>query len=150
MCGRMTRYLLGLLLVCTFATSSPQGFAHAVLLDSSPKPGEMLMQSPSEVVANFNEGVGPIFFKVLDVKGQPVGDPGEIRLDGTKMILPLRATLPNGTYVLTYRVISADTHPVGATFGFSIGRWRSPSIAGCSTPACCGWQAQPCSCCCSG
>jgi len=121
MCGRMTRYLLGLLLVCTFATSSPQGFAHAVLLDSSPKPGEMLMQSPSEVVANFNEGVGPIFFKVLDVKGQPVGDPGEIRLDGTKMILPLRATLPNGTYVLTYRVISADTHPVGATFGFSIG-----------------------------
>lgn len=121
MCGRMTRYLLGLLLVCTFATSSPQGFAHAVLLDSSPKPGEMLMQSPSEVVANFNEGVGPIFFKVLDVKGQPVGDPGEIRLDGTKMILPLRATIPNGTYVLTYRVISADTHPVGATFGFSIG-----------------------------
>ena len=121
MCGRTTRYLLGLLLVCTFATSSPQGFAHAVLLDSSPKPGEMLMQSPSEVVANFNEGVGPIFFKVLDVKGQPVGDPGEIRLDGTKMILPLRATLPNGTYVLTYRVISADTHPVGATFGFSIG-----------------------------
>ena len=119
--GRMTRYLLGLLLVCTLATSSPQGFAHAVLLDSSPKPGEMLMQSPAEVVANFNEGVGPIFFKVLDVKGQPVGDPGEIRLDGTKMILPLRATLPNGTYVLTYRVISADTHPVGATFGFSIG-----------------------------
>ncbi len=121
MYSRMTRYLLGLLLVCTLATSSPQGFAHAVLLDSSPKPGEMLMQSPSEVVANFNEGVGPIFFKVLDVKGQPVGDPGEIRLDGTKMILPLRATIPNGTYVLTYRVISADTHPVGATFGFSIG-----------------------------
>lgn len=121
MYSRITRYLLGLLLVCTLATSSPQGFAHAVLLDSSPKPGEMLMQSPSEVVANFNEGVGPIFFKVLDVKGQPVGDPGEIRLDGTKMILPLRATIPNGTYVLTYRVISADTHPVGATFGFSIG-----------------------------
>lgn len=121
MYSRMTCYLLGLLLVCTLATSSPQGFAHAVLLDSSPKPGEMLMQSPSEVVANFNEGVGPIFFKVLDVKGQPVGDPGEIRLDGTKMILPLRATIPNGTYVLTYRVISADTHPVGATFGFSIG-----------------------------
>ncbi|MBM4198614.1 MAG: hypothetical protein FJ198_02840 [Gammaproteobacteria bacterium] len=121
MFSRMTRYLFSLLLVGALATSLPQGFAHAVLLDSSPKPGEMLMQSPPEVVANFNEGVGPIFFKVLDVKGQPVGDPGEIRLDGTKMILPLGASLPNGTYVLTYRVISADTHPVGATFGFSIG-----------------------------
>jgi len=117
----MTRYLFSLLLVGALAASSPRAFAHAVLLDSSPKPGEMLMQPPSEVVANFNEGVGPIFFKVLDVKGQPVGDPGEIRLDGTKMILPLGALLPNGTYVLTYRVISADTHPVGATFGFSIG-----------------------------
>jgi len=117
----MTRYLFSLLLVGALAASSPRAFAHAVLLDSSPKPGEMLMQPPSEVVANFNEGVGPIFFKVLDVKGQPVGDPGEIRLDGTKLILPLGASLPNGTYVLTYRVISADTHPVGATFGFSIG-----------------------------
>lgn len=121
MFSRMTRYLFSLLLVGALAASSPRAFAHAVLLDSSPKPGEMLMQPPSEVVANFNEGVGPIFFKVLDVKGQPVGDPGEIRLDGTKMILPLGASLPNGTYVLTYRVISADTHPVGATFGFSIG-----------------------------
>jgi len=121
MFSRMTRYLFSLLLVGALAASSPRAFAHAVLLDSSPKPGEMLMQPPSEVVANFNEGVGPIFFKVLDVKGQPVGDPGEIRLDGTKMILPLGALLPNGTYVLTYRVISADTHPVGATFGFSIG-----------------------------
>ncbi|MBM4233407.1 MAG: hypothetical protein FJ160_04375 [Gammaproteobacteria bacterium] len=121
MFSRMTRYLSSLLLVGALATSSPQGLAHAVLLDSSPKPGEMLMQSPSEVVANFNEGVGPIFFRVLDVQGQPVGDPGKIRLDGTKMTLPLRASLPNGTYVLTYRVISADTHPVGATFGFSIG-----------------------------
>ncbi|MBM4217610.1 MAG: hypothetical protein FJ178_07180 [Gammaproteobacteria bacterium] len=121
MFSRMTRYLFSLLLVGALAASSPRAFAHAVLLDSSPKPGEMLMQPPSEVVANFNEGVGPIFFKVLDVKGQPVGDPGEIRLDGPKMILPLRASLPNGTYVLTYRVISADTHPVGATFGFSIG-----------------------------
>lgn len=115
------RYLLLLLLSLGLAASSPQIFAHAVLLDSSPKAGEMLMKSPSEVVANFNEGVGPIFFKILDGSGKTVGDPGEIRLDGTKMILPLGAELPNGTYIFTYRVISADTHPVGATFGFSIG-----------------------------
>jgi len=121
MFSRMTHYLSRLFYLCVLAIGSAQSFGHAVLLDSSPKPGEMLPQSPTEVFANFNEGVGPIFFKVLDVDGQPVGDPREIRLDGTKMILPLRALLPKGTYVLTYRVISADTHPVGATFGFSIG-----------------------------
>lgn len=95
--------------------------AHAVLLDSSPKSGEMLAASPKEVTATFNESVGPIFFRILDTSGQEVGKPGEIRLDGARMILPLSESLPNGTYLLTYRVISADTHPVGTTFGFSIG-----------------------------
>ena len=112
---------LKLCVAAGLALLSMPSHSHAVLLDSSPKPGEMLMQPPNEVVANFNEGVGPIFFKVLDEKGREVGNPGEIRLDGTKMVLPLGDTLPNGTYVLTYRVISADTHPVGATFGFSVG-----------------------------
>ena len=95
--------------------------AHAVLLESSPKSGEMLATSPKEVTATFNESVGPIFFRILDTSGQEVGKPGEIRLDGARMILPLNDSLPNGTYLLTYRVISADTHPVGTTFGFSIG-----------------------------
>ncbi len=95
--------------------------AHAVLLESSPKSGEMLATSPKEVTATFNESVGPIFFRILDTTGQEVGKPGEIRLDGARMILPLNETLANGTYLLTYRVISADTHPVGTTFGFSIG-----------------------------
>lgn len=104
--------------------------AHAVLLDSSPKSGEMLATSPKEVTATFNESVGPIFFRILDTAGQEVGKPGEIRLDGARMILPLNDSLPNGTYLLTYRVISADTHPVGTTFGFSIGEpMRATSTA---------------------
>ena len=56
------------------------------------------------------------------------------------MHLPLGETLANGTYVLTYRVISADTHPVGTTFGFSVGEpmadmsQMSQSAAESSTP----------------
>ncbi|MEZ5459695.1 MAG: CopD family protein [Steroidobacteraceae bacterium] len=37
------------------------------------------------------------------------------------MVMPLGEPLPNGTYVMTYRVISADTHPVGAAIVFSVG-----------------------------
>lgn len=106
-------------LLCLGATQP--AFAHAVLLGSTPKANEMLAESPKELILNFNENVGPIFFKVLDKSGKEVGAPGEIKPDGFNLILPLGETLPNGTYVLTYRVISADTHPVGATFGFSIG-----------------------------
>ncbi|MDX2225087.1 MAG: copper resistance protein CopC [Rhodospirillaceae bacterium] len=107
------------ILLCQAWTQS--ALAHAVLMDSSPKAGQMLETAPKEVSVTFNENVGPIFFKLLDRTGKEVGAPGEIRLDGFSMILPLNEDLPNGTYVLTYRVISADTHPVGATFGFSVG-----------------------------
>ncbi|MCB2109293.1 MAG: copper resistance protein CopC [Rhodobacteraceae bacterium] len=113
-------------LVCTLtamlaAMWSVAAFAHAVLMDSSPKAKEMLATAPKEVSVTFNENVGPIFFKILDRTGKEVGSPGEIQVDGYKLILPLSEELANGTYVLTYRVISADTHPVGMTFGFSVG-----------------------------
>lgn len=96
-------------------------WSHAVLMDSNPKAGQQLDAAPSEVSVTFNENVGPIFFKILDRTGKEVGSPGEIQIDGFKLTLPLKDSLANGTYVLTYRVISADTHPVGATFGFSVG-----------------------------
>ena len=118
---RPGRRWVALILSAAVSLTAVPALAHAVLMDSSPKAGEMLATSPKEITASFNESVGPIFFKILDRSGKEVGDAGEIKLDGLKMILPLRATLPNGTYVFTYRVISADTHPVGTTFGFSIG-----------------------------
>ncbi len=95
--------------------------AHAVLMESAPRAQQQLDVAPTEVSVTFNEGVGPIFFRIIDKSGSEVGKPGEIQLDGTKMRMPLGAALPNGTYVMTYRVISADTHPVGATIPFSIG-----------------------------
>ncbi|MBL8630708.1 MAG: CopD family protein [Rhodospirillaceae bacterium] len=116
---RTVMFVLALGLIQTAFTQ--HAFAHAVLLGSTPKANEMVAAPPKELILNFNENVGPIFFKVLDRSGKEVGAPGEIKLDGNNLILPLGAELPNGTYVLTYRVISADTHPVGATFGFSVG-----------------------------
>lgn len=98
-----------------------RSLAHAVLMDSSPGSRQQLEASPREVSVTFNESVGPVFFRVLDQTGAEVGSPGEIRLEGTKMLMPLGATLARGTYVMTYRVISADTHPVGATIVFSVG-----------------------------
>jgi copper transport protein len=112
------RFALAALWAVSWSTGA---FAHAVLMESSPKAGQMFDTSPKEISVTFNENVGPIFFKILDKTGKDVGSPGEIKIDGYKLTLPLNATLPNGTYVLTYRVISADTHPVGATFGFSVG-----------------------------
>jgi copper transport protein len=95
--------------------------AHAVLLGSSPEPKASVDAAPSEIVLEFNENVGPVFLKVLDHTGQEVGGPGEIVLDGNKLRLPLSTPLDDGTYIVTYRVISADTHPVGGSFLFAVG-----------------------------
>lgn len=96
-------------------------WGHAVLLGSSPGAEQVVDEAPAELVLNFNENVGPIFFKVLDAQGGEVGSPGDIRVEGNDVFLPLGETLANGTYVITYRVISADTHPVGGSFLFAIG-----------------------------
>ena len=132
-----TRLLIGGLLVL-FA---PSVFAHAVLLGSSPGAEQVLDAAPEEVVLNFNENVGPIFFRVLDSTGAEVGSPGEIRVDGNDVYLPLGDTLDNGTYIVSYRVISADTHPVGASFLFAVGE---PIAAGNTVAdaggATSGWQ----------
>lgn len=109
-----------LLAVLLFGIVS-NAWGHAVLLGSSPGAEQVVDDAPAEVVLNFNENVGPIFFKVLDAQGVEVGSAGEIRVEGNDVFLPLGETLANGTYVITYRVISADTHPVGGSFLFAIG-----------------------------
>ncbi len=96
-------------------------WSHAVLLDSSPAAEASLDNSPSEIIFSFNENVGPIFIKVLDRTGAEVGELGDWRVDGYEVITPLTTELPNGTYIATYRVISADTHPVGGSVVFAVG-----------------------------
>ncbi len=96
-------------------------WSHAVLLGSTPAAEASLDVSPKEIIFNFNENVGPIFIKVLDRTGKEVGNPGEWRVDGNDVLMSLNDELPNGTYIATYRVISADTHPVGGSVVFAVG-----------------------------
>jgi copper transport protein len=132
--GRVAAWTASVLLLVASLLPATPAQAHAVLMDSAPKAGQQLDASPAEVAVTFNEGVGPIFFRVLDRTGKDVGAPGEIRLDGTRMIMPSGSPLPNGSYVMTYRVISADTHPVGATIAFSVGEpLADPSAMAAST-----------------
>jgi len=41
--------------------------------------------------------------------------------------IPVRNDVPRGTYLVSYRVLSADSHPVGAGFSYSVG---APSSTG--------------------
>lgn len=95
--------------------------AHAQLLSTTPEDGAVLEQAPTEVVLRFNETV-----RLLDgsIRLFP-GDETPIVLDAhvkdTEVIAPLPDGLGNGRYALSYRVVSADGHPVTGAISFVIG-----------------------------
>jgi copper transport protein len=85
--------------------------AHAVLLDSAPADGATLAAPPGEIRLTFNEPVAPVAIKLLDAAGAAVAGIGVEAVDRT-VTLRLGAELPAGTYIVSYRVTSEDSHAV--------------------------------------
>jgi len=116
--------LLGAFLVTMVALLLPAApaSAHAVLVTASPRLGTVVPSAPEQVVLQFNEPVEPITDKIL-VLG-PDGkraDAGPATLDDATITIPLRPGGPNGTYLVSYRVVSADSHPIPGGYTFSVG-----------------------------
>ncbi len=95
--------------------------AHAVLLEASPADGAVLRLAPRAIALRFNETVTPVFVRVLDAAGRAIPLAAPARAEDQTVRLTLPPRLADGTYVVSYRVISADTHPVGASFLFAVG-----------------------------
>lgn len=102
--------------------------AHAVLLGQFPQPDASLAVAPAEVRLRFDEVVTPVVVRVLDAAGHTVSRPDAVSETDTTIHLRLPDRLTRGTYVVTYRVISADSHPVGGSFAFAIGT-TPPDVA---------------------
>ncbi|MDR3533320.1 MAG: copper resistance protein CopC [Rhodopila sp.] len=95
--------------------------AHAVLKDHFPATDASLSVAPSEVRLVFNEMVTPVVARVLDAGGHPVSDADAVFETDTTVHVRLPPALVPGSYVVSYRVISADSHPVGGSFVFAFG-----------------------------
>jgi copper transport protein len=98
--------------------------AHAILLTSQPAPSAVLDQSPTEIALFFNEFVDTVFgrIRILDSSGNDVQTVKPIRDASNQSIVraPISQLEP-GTYVVIWRVASADSHPVQGSFTFQIG-----------------------------
>ena len=98
--------------------------AHAILLTSAPAPSAVLDQSPTEIALFFNEFVDTVFGKIriLNSSGNDVQTVKPIRDASNQSIVraPISPLEP-GTYVVIWRVASADSHPVQGSFSFQIG-----------------------------
>ncbi|GAA1012229.1 hypothetical protein Aple_008250 [Acrocarpospora pleiomorpha] len=103
--------------------------AHAVLKSSDPTDGQVLAQAPRTITATFNEAISlaPKGNMLLDSAGRPV--PADIRSVNDTVVYTPASTLAEGTYIVSWRVISADTHPVGGGISFSVGKPSASSVA---------------------
>ncbi len=111
---------------------APRADAHATLESTTPERGAALERPPGEVVLRFSEPVEVAFgaVRVIDAGGRQVARGDAYHPDGAGSAVAVRLPpdLPRGGYTVTYRVISADSHPVSGGFVFGVG-------AGAAAPA---------------
>nr|WP_042186302.1 copper resistance protein CopC [Kibdelosporangium sp. MJ126-NF4]CEL17191.1 Copper resistance protein D [Kibdelosporangium sp. MJ126-NF4]CTQ91579.1 Copper resistance protein D [Kibdelosporangium sp. MJ126-NF4] len=126
----------GLLLVVLFTTSTfigltPQAFAHAELLGTTPSNGGHSAVAPTEVLLRFSEPVKPVRdgFVLLNGQGKRTGD-GQPEADGDSVRLRLAQSLPDGVYSLSWRVVSVDSHPIHGALVFSVGDAQAAPLVG--------------------
>ncbi|MEV4756964.1 copper resistance protein CopC [Micromonospora sp. NPDC049559] len=96
--------------------------AHAVLVGSTPPADAVLTSAPAQIVLTFSESVRQVPDKIRVVGPDGArADRGEPKFDGATVTIPLDQGGPRGTYLVSYRVISADSHPVSGGFTYSYG-----------------------------
>lgn len=120
--------LLAGIVWCCLAVAA---MAHASLTGAVPSDQSVLAGPPKALSLSFSEPVSPLVLKLVQPDGDVALLENFVLRDRTLEIEP-PDQLPNGTYVLTWRVVSEDGHPVAGSTVFSIGApsASAPAVAG--------------------
>ena len=96
--------------------------AHSQLIGSTPANGARLDQPPQRVTLHFSEGINLIDggIRLLDRHGTEVSTAAPTA-QGSTVSWVMPAHLRDGTYLVDWRIISADGHPVSGAFSFGVG-----------------------------
>jgi copper transport protein len=96
-----------------------QALAHAQLSSADPAADALVVDMPDQVILRFNEPIAALQARLFAPDGEMIElDP---QAHGANLILPMPETGQQGTYALSWRVVSDDGHPVGGTHLFSVG-----------------------------
>jgi copper transport protein len=114
-------------------------WAHAALLRTVPEASGTVNAAPPAVRLTYSEPIEPRFaiVSVTDAAGKDVtsGEPAGAPGSPQTLVTPLEH-VPEGWYLVFWRVISADGHPVRGAFTFAVGpnagpppQFRVPSLS---------------------
>lgn len=114
------------------AVDAAPAFAHAVLISTDPAAGTTLTKTPKTVTLRFGENVEASLgaIRVFNQRAQRIDVSAPFHPGGQGGAVS--ATLPSlraGLYVVTWRVISADSHPVHGAFTFQLGASSTTSTS---------------------
>lgn len=96
--------------------------AHDQLISSSPVDGEEFEQAPSEATLRFSAEMIEIGAEIAlqnADSGEIVELPDAFEIDYDTLTQPLPA-LPAGAYLINWRVVSQDGHPISGTINFTV------------------------------
>ncbi|WP_166352420.1 copper resistance CopC family protein [Phytoactinopolyspora limicola] len=117
---RATALVTGLAVAAATMITATPATAHNVLIDTIPDDGSTVTSQPDTVELVFDQYVQDTFAQVavIDADENPyqVGEP-EVDFSTVRQDV---GDLPDGDYTVSYRVISADGHPVSGTFTFTL------------------------------
>jgi copper transport protein len=102
--------------------TAPPAAAHAELVSTEPGEGARLAQAPDRITLRFTEPVslGSGYARLVQADGTV--HETDAALDGATLTITPRGELPDDRgYLVTYRVISADSHPIAGAFSFTVG-----------------------------
>ncbi|MGC5567042.1 copper resistance CopC/CopD family protein [Streptomyces sp. FR-108] len=118
---------------------APSASAHSAVRNTDPREGSVLKTAPREVTMTFTESVGITddSLRVLSPENRRVnaGDTEHVSGSSDKVRVRLRDDLPDGTFTVAWRVVSADSHPISGAFTFSIGEPSATTAAISAEPA---------------
>lgn len=106
------------------AATAGQASAHAVLESTTPTNGAVVDSAPTRVTLTFGETVQvePDGVHVIAPDGSSADNGKADHVDGRgeTVGVPLTSTA-QGTYTVSWHVVSADSHPISGAFTFSVG-----------------------------
>jgi copper transport protein len=105
--------------------------AHAYLIRTAPAASGVLNAAPRNVSLTYDEAVEPrlAIISVTNVDGhqETTGPVRRSAADPDTLVVPLRPGLPEGWYLIYWRAISVDGHPVQGAFTYAVGPNPGPA-----------------------
>jgi methionine-rich copper-binding protein CopC len=121
----MKKILVGAILLLQIFPFSPSASAHSALISSVPSKGVVLRFLPQEVSLRFNEDLLIIGGKrtntvsITSAAGARVSY-GNVRITGNRIAISMSSKVTSGRFLVAYRVVSADGHPISGKYFFTV------------------------------